>query len=87
MSQDIWSLGWNQNLILPVADYRRDIEQCPPMCSLYEAVCLFVKDLCFFSDFLFLQQSVFVICVFAATLLVPAGWILHHIPEYRQRPR
>ncbi|XP_041810542.1 COX8 domain-containing protein [Chelmon rostratus] len=31
-------------------------------------------------------QSVFAICVFAVTLLGPAGWILHHIPEYRQRP-
>nr|XP_046269081.1 COX8 domain-containing protein [Scatophagus argus] len=30
-------------------------------------------------------QSVFAICVFAVTLLGPAGWIMHHIPEYRQR--
>ncbi|KAG5857669.1 hypothetical protein ANANG_G00021860 [Anguilla anguilla] len=32
-------------------------------------------------------KSVFAILVFAAMLLVPAGWILHHIPEYRKRPR
>ncbi|XP_061700782.1 COX8 domain-containing protein [Syngnathoides biaculeatus] len=31
------------------------------------------------------MQSVFTICVFAVTLLAPAGWILHHIPDYRQR--
>ncbi|XP_037551281.1 COX8 domain-containing protein [Nematolebias whitei] len=30
-------------------------------------------------------QSAFVLCVFAMTLLAPAGWIMHHIPEYRQR--
>ncbi|XP_068435743.1 COX8 domain-containing protein [Clinocottus analis] len=30
-------------------------------------------------------QSLFAMCVFAVTLLAPAGWILHHIPEYRQR--
>lgn len=24
--------------------------------------------------------------VFAVVMLAPAGWILHHIPEYRQRP-
>uniref|UniRef100_A0A3Q2YS95 Si:dkey-85n7.8 n=1 Tax=Hippocampus comes TaxID=109280 RepID=A0A3Q2YS95_HIPCM len=30
-------------------------------------------------------QAAFAICVFAATLLAPAGWILHHIPHYRQR--
>ncbi|KAK2826073.1 hypothetical protein Q5P01_020287 [Channa striata] len=30
-------------------------------------------------------QSVFVLCVFAVTLLGPAGWIVHHIPDYRQR--
>ncbi|KAF1374878.1 hypothetical protein PFLUV_G00233630 [Perca fluviatilis] len=30
-------------------------------------------------------QSFFAICVFAVTLLGPAGWILHHIPDYRQR--
>uniref|UniRef100_A0A3P8UCN1 Si:dkey-85n7.8 n=1 Tax=Amphiprion percula TaxID=161767 RepID=A0A3P8UCN1_AMPPE len=28
--------------------------------------------------------SVFALCVFAVTLLAPAGWIMHHIPEYRQ---
>uniref|UniRef100_A0A8C9RNN9 Uncharacterized protein n=1 Tax=Scleropages formosus TaxID=113540 RepID=A0A8C9RNN9_SCLFO len=31
------------------------------------------------------QQSVLVMSVFAATLLAPAGWILHHIPKYRHR--
>ncbi|MED6276660.1 hypothetical protein CHARACLAT_005254 [Characodon lateralis] len=30
-------------------------------------------------------QSVFALCVFAITLLAPAGWILHHVPEYRER--
>ncbi|XP_041828480.1 cytochrome c oxidase subunit 8A, mitochondrial-like [Melanotaenia boesemani] len=30
-------------------------------------------------------QSVFALCVFAVTLLAPAGWILRHIPDYRQR--
>ncbi|XP_054652128.1 COX8 domain-containing protein [Dunckerocampus dactyliophorus] len=30
-------------------------------------------------------QSVFAMCVFAVTLLAPAGWILHHIPDYQQR--
>ncbi|XP_061898203.1 cytochrome c oxidase subunit 8A, mitochondrial-like [Entelurus aequoreus] len=30
-------------------------------------------------------QSVFAMCVFAVTLLAPAGWILHHIPHYQQR--
>uniref|UniRef100_A0A8C9Z0X2 Si:dkey-85n7.8 n=1 Tax=Sander lucioperca TaxID=283035 RepID=A0A8C9Z0X2_SANLU len=30
-------------------------------------------------------QSFFAICVFAVTLLGPAGWIMHHIPDYRQR--
>ncbi|CAK6957006.1 cytochrome c oxidase subunit 8A%2C mitochondrial-like [Scomber scombrus] len=29
--------------------------------------------------------STFAMCVFAVTILAPAGWILHHIPEYRQR--
>ncbi|XP_061650243.1 uncharacterized protein LOC133487540 isoform X2 [Phyllopteryx taeniolatus] len=29
--------------------------------------------------------SAFAIGVFAVTLLAPAGWILHHIPHYRQR--
>ncbi|KAG7461213.1 hypothetical protein MATL_G00207790 [Megalops atlanticus] len=32
-------------------------------------------------------QSFFIMSVFAAALLVPAGWIMHHLPEYRQRPR
>ncbi|KAJ8409068.1 hypothetical protein AAFF_G00240890 [Aldrovandia affinis] len=32
-------------------------------------------------------QSFFIMSVFAVTLLVPAGWIMHHLPEYRQRPR
>uniref|UniRef100_A0A3B5R5K5 Si:dkey-85n7.8 n=2 Tax=Xiphophorus TaxID=8082 RepID=A0A3B5R5K5_XIPMA len=32
-----------------------------------------------------LQQSAFALCVFGTALLVPAGWILHHVPEYRQR--
>jgi len=32
-----------------------------------------------------LQQSAFALCVFALTLLAPAGWILHHIPVYKQR--
>ncbi|GAA6213588.1 cytochrome c oxidase subunit 8A, mitochondrial-like [Lates japonicus] len=31
------------------------------------------------------MQSVFALCVFAVTLLAPAGWIMHHIPNYRQR--
>ncbi|XP_074547964.1 cytochrome c oxidase subunit 8A, mitochondrial [Halichoeres trimaculatus] len=31
-------------------------------------------------------QSFFGLCVFAVTLLAPAGWIMHHIPGYRQRP-
>uniref|UniRef100_A0A3P9J2D2 Si:dkey-85n7.8 n=2 Tax=Oryzias TaxID=8089 RepID=A0A3P9J2D2_ORYLA len=31
------------------------------------------------------MQSVFALCVFAVTLLAPAGWIMHHVPEYRQR--
>ncbi|XP_029972994.1 cytochrome c oxidase subunit 8A, mitochondrial [Salarias fasciatus] len=30
-------------------------------------------------------QSMFALCVFAVTLLAPAGWIMHHIPEYRQK--
>ncbi|XP_051805230.1 COX8 domain-containing protein [Acanthochromis polyacanthus] len=30
-------------------------------------------------------QSVFALCAFAVTLLAPAGWIMHHIPEYRQK--
>ncbi|XP_062857511.1 COX8 domain-containing protein [Trichomycterus rosablanca] len=32
-------------------------------------------------------QSFFIMSVFAVALLLPAGWILHHIPEYRQRPK
>ncbi|XP_061097042.1 COX8 domain-containing protein [Conger conger] len=31
-------------------------------------------------------QSFFIMSVFAITVLAPAGWIMHHIPEYRQRP-
>uniref|UniRef100_A0A3B4DK05 Uncharacterized protein n=1 Tax=Pygocentrus nattereri TaxID=42514 RepID=A0A3B4DK05_PYGNA len=31
------------------------------------------------------QQSFFIMSVFAFALLAPAGWILHHLPEYRQR--
>ncbi|XP_026854849.1 cytochrome c oxidase subunit 8A, mitochondrial [Electrophorus electricus] len=30
-------------------------------------------------------QSFFVMSMFAIALLTPAGWILHHIPEYRTR--
>ncbi|KAL4641850.1 cytochrome c oxidase subunit 8B, mitochondrial-like [Arapaima gigas] len=30
-------------------------------------------------------QSVLVMSVFAVALLAPAGWILHHIPKYRQK--
>ncbi|XP_069007904.1 cytochrome c oxidase subunit 8A, mitochondrial-like [Embiotoca jacksoni] len=30
-------------------------------------------------------QSLFALCVFSVTLLAPAGWIMHHIPEYRQK--
>ncbi|KAK7904750.1 hypothetical protein WMY93_017357 [Mugilogobius chulae] len=30
-------------------------------------------------------KSAFALFVFSVTLLGPAGWILHHIPEYRQR--
>uniref|UniRef100_W5N636 Si:dkey-85n7.8 n=2 Tax=Lepisosteus oculatus TaxID=7918 RepID=W5N636_LEPOC len=32
-------------------------------------------------------QTLFTMSVFAVTLLGPAGWILHHLPEYRRRPR
>ncbi|XP_072553444.1 cytochrome c oxidase subunit 8A, mitochondrial [Salminus brasiliensis] len=32
-------------------------------------------------------QSFFIMSVFAVALLAPAGWILHHLPEYRQRPQ
>ncbi|KTG40845.1 hypothetical protein cypCar_00001581 [Cyprinus carpio] len=32
-------------------------------------------------------QSFFIMSVFAVALLAPAGWILHHIPEYRQRAK
>ncbi|KAL0969068.1 hypothetical protein UPYG_G00222260 [Umbra pygmaea] len=31
-------------------------------------------------------QSLFTMSVFAFALLAPAGWIMHHIPAYRQRP-
>uniref|UniRef100_A0A3B4H9I7 Si:dkey-85n7.8 n=1 Tax=Pundamilia nyererei TaxID=303518 RepID=A0A3B4H9I7_9CICH len=30
-------------------------------------------------------QSTFALCVFAVILLAPAGWIMHHIPEYRRQ--
>ncbi|KAL3049178.1 hypothetical protein OYC64_008619 [Pagothenia borchgrevinki] len=30
-------------------------------------------------------QSLLALCAFAVTLLAPAGWIMHHIPEYKQR--
>ncbi|XP_017293750.1 cytochrome c oxidase subunit 8A, mitochondrial-like [Kryptolebias marmoratus] len=30
-------------------------------------------------------QSFFVMSVFAVTMLTPAAWILHHLPEYRER--
>ncbi|KAJ7990744.1 hypothetical protein DPEC_G00290090 [Dallia pectoralis] len=30
-------------------------------------------------------QSLLVMSVFALALLAPAGWIMHHIPVYRQR--
>ncbi|KAM4713066.1 uncharacterized protein FYW61_020193 [Anableps anableps] len=30
-------------------------------------------------------QSFFVMSVFAAAMLAPAAWILHHLPEYRER--
>uniref|UniRef100_A0A3P8Y0G3 Uncharacterized protein n=1 Tax=Esox lucius TaxID=8010 RepID=A0A3P8Y0G3_ESOLU len=30
-------------------------------------------------------QSLFTISMFALALLAPAGWIMHHIPVYRQR--
>ncbi|XP_051265212.1 COX8 domain-containing protein [Dicentrarchus labrax] len=32
-------------------------------------------------------QSFFVMSVFAVAMLTPAAWILHHLPEYRQRSR
>ncbi|GAA6230898.1 cytochrome c oxidase subunit 8A, mitochondrial-like [Lates japonicus] len=32
-------------------------------------------------------QSFFVMSVFAAAMLTPAAWILHHLPEYRQRSK
>ncbi|XP_067274681.1 COX8 domain-containing protein [Pseudorasbora parva] len=32
-------------------------------------------------------QSFLIMSVFAVALLAPAGWILHHIPEYRQRAK
>ncbi|XP_055087135.1 COX8 domain-containing protein [Periophthalmus magnuspinnatus] len=31
-------------------------------------------------------KTAFVLFVFSMALLAPAGWIMHHIPEYRQRP-
>lgn len=46
---------------------------------------MFILSWTFF--FFFLQPSVFAMCVFAVTLLGPSGWIIHHIPEYRQRSR
>lgn len=35
----------------------------------------------------FEQQSFFVMSVFTVVMLTPAAWILHHLPEYRQRSR
>ncbi|XP_012679345.1 COX8 domain-containing protein [Clupea harengus] len=32
-------------------------------------------------------QSFFIMSVFAVAMLVPAGWIMHHLPEYRKRSR
>ncbi|XP_030261710.1 cytochrome c oxidase subunit 8A, mitochondrial [Sparus aurata] len=32
-------------------------------------------------------QSFFVMSVFTVAMLTPAAWILHHLPEYRQRAR
>ncbi|CAL8315547.1 unnamed protein product [Merluccius merluccius] len=32
-------------------------------------------------------QSFFIMSVFAVAMLAPAGWILHHLPAYRQRSR
>ncbi|XP_029903184.1 cytochrome c oxidase subunit 8A, mitochondrial [Myripristis murdjan] len=32
-------------------------------------------------------QSFFIMSVFAVAMLAPAAWILHHLPEYRQRSR
>ncbi|KAM3602250.1 uncharacterized protein V6R79_000662 [Siganus canaliculatus] len=32
-------------------------------------------------------QSFFVMSVFAVAMLTPAAWILHHLPDYRQRCR
>ncbi|KAI5102542.1 hypothetical protein C0J45_7894 [Silurus meridionalis] len=32
------------------------------------------------------QQTVFTMSMFALGLLVPAGWIMYHIPVYRQTP-
>ncbi|KAB5562120.1 hypothetical protein PHYPO_G00014350 [Pangasianodon hypophthalmus] len=31
-------------------------------------------------------QTVFTMSIFALGLLVPAGWIMYHIPVYRQTP-
>uniref|UniRef100_A0A8C5E1T8 Uncharacterized protein n=1 Tax=Gouania willdenowi TaxID=441366 RepID=A0A8C5E1T8_GOUWI len=33
----------------------------------------------------FFQQCAIALCAFAVTLLAPAGWILHHMPEYRKK--
>ncbi|CAL9687004.1 unnamed protein product [Knipowitschia caucasica] len=30
-------------------------------------------------------KSAFALLVFSIALLAPAGWILHHIPEYRKK--
>ncbi|KAL6105659.1 uncharacterized protein ACO6RY_07141 [Pungitius sinensis] len=30
-------------------------------------------------------QSFLAMSAFAVTLLAPAGWIMHHIPDYRRR--
>ncbi|KAF4071162.1 hypothetical protein AMELA_G00281790 [Ameiurus melas] len=30
-------------------------------------------------------QTFFIMSVFSMALLLPAGWILHHLPEYRRR--
>ncbi|KAL6095410.1 uncharacterized protein ACO6RY_09343 [Pungitius sinensis] len=32
-------------------------------------------------------QSFLVMSLFAAAMLTPAAWILHHLPEYRQRSK
>uniref|UniRef100_A0A8C6PB82 Uncharacterized protein n=1 Tax=Nothobranchius furzeri TaxID=105023 RepID=A0A8C6PB82_NOTFU len=38
-----------------------------------------------FYSFCIHKSSAFALSAFAVVLLVPAGWILHHIPEYRHR--